>query len=58
MLVLFFILVVLLCMCLVCYIIGHVAYEEGIQDERIKTYLHAHYYGWKEEDFSLLEDDD
>lgn len=33
------------------YISGHVGYEEGIQDERRKWYIHAQCYGWKEEDF-------
>jgi hypothetical protein len=30
---------------------GHVAYVEGIQDERRKWYVHAHCHFHKEEDF-------
>lgn len=33
------------------YIVGKVAYEEGVQDERRGWYIHAHCHGWKEEDF-------
>lgn len=37
------------------YISGHSAYEEGISDERRKWYIHAHYWGWKKEDFKEIE---
>jgi len=30
---------------------GHVAYEEGVTDERRKWYVHAEDHHWKEEDF-------
>jgi len=32
------------------YISGYVAYQEGIEDERKKWYIHAHYWCHKEYD--------
>ena len=37
---------------------GHVAYMDGITDERRKWYIHAHCHFHKEEDFKEGEEDD
>lgn len=34
-----------------CAMGGHIAYEEGIMDERRKWYIHAERHFYKEEDF-------
>ena len=36
-----------------CYIVGHVAYKEGVEDEQRGRYFHADQYGYTEEDFIL-----
>jgi hypothetical protein len=41
-----------------CAISGHVAYEEGVSDERRKWYIHAHCWNWKEEEFDGTDSDD
>lgn len=57
MIVIFILLSILLGLAVI-FQVGHVAYEEGIQDERRKWYIHADCYGWKEEDFNPLEDNE
>lgn len=41
-----------------CAMGGHIAYEEGIMDERRKWYIHAERHFYKEEDFKEGEEDD
>lgn len=39
-------------MALASYISGYVAYEDGIEDERRKWYIHAHCHGHKESEYN------